>query len=61
MVDTIKTTAKRSGNGGLTIYIPRDLHVDSKNPIQIGNSITISVDGHKMVIEKTDPQINNAT
>ncbi|MBC2746232.1 MAG: hypothetical protein HF975_04350 [ANME-2 cluster archaeon] len=54
MVDTIHTRAKKTGHDGLSIYIPKDLKVDSKNPIHSGDDISITVDGQKMVIEKID-------
>lgn len=50
MVCTLKTTAKLSGNGGLSIYVPQEIRVDSQNPIQAGDAIRITVDGKKMVI-----------
>jgi hypothetical protein len=52
MVDTIQTRAKITGHDGLTIYVPRDLKVDSLNPIKPGDKISITVDGKKMIIEK---------
>ena len=60
MVTTIETTAKKSGNDGLMIYIPRDLKVDSQNPIHAGDSISITVDGTKMTVVKIDNNKNQA-
>jgi hypothetical protein len=51
MVDQLETEARPRGNGGLEIYVPQRLRVDSKNPIHPGDKIRITVDGEKMTIE----------
>lgn len=54
MVKTITTTAGKTGHDGLTIYIPKNLSVDSMNPISPGDKIKITVDGKKMLIQKIE-------
>jgi antitoxin component of MazEF toxin-antitoxin module len=50
MVDTITDIVRKHGNGGMMIYIPLHLRIDSRNPLVIGQDITIAVDGERMII-----------
>ena len=50
MVDTIEARTSKRGNNGLIIYIPQQLRVDSKNPIETDMDVFIEVDGEKMTI-----------
>ena len=50
MVDTIEAKTSKRGNNRLIIYIPQQLRVDSKNPIETDMDVLIEVDGEKMTI-----------
>lgn len=51
MANQAKTKIQKFGDRGMHIYIPSTVREDSQNPLKIGSTAIVSVDGKKMIIE----------
>jgi len=54
MANKGKSKIQKFGKGGMHVYIPATVREDSQNPLKVGNTVLISVDGNKMTIEPVE-------
>lgn len=45
-----RTIVQKFGVKGMHVYIPSDVRKDSLNPLRVGDEVTVSVDGEKLMV-----------
>lgn len=45
-----ETKIQKFGTNGMTIHIPADVRKDSRNPLRVGDTVIVSVDGTKLTV-----------
>jgi len=51
MAKQANSKIQKFGRKGMHIYIPATVKEDSQNPFKVGDIVSVSVDGTRMVIE----------
>ncbi len=47
-----KGSVYRHAKGRIVIYVPSDVHKDSAFPFDVGENVTVRIDGDRLVVEK---------
>lgn len=51
MAKQAKTKIQKFGDRGMHIYVPATVRDDSQNPLKIGDTVMVIIDGHRLLVE----------
>jgi hypothetical protein len=54
MAKEAESRIQKFGRDGMHVYIPATVRSDSQNPLKVGDTVLVSVDGQKMTIERKE-------